>query len=30
MEDEMIEQVAEMVCDINADTIETYEEMGDE
>jgi hypothetical protein len=28
--DEMVEQMAEMVCDMNADTIEMYEEMGEE
>lgn len=30
MNDEMVEQMAEMVCDLNADTIETYEEMSEE
>ena len=27
-DDALIEQVAEMVCDLNHETIETYEEMG--
>lgn len=29
-QDELIEQYAEMVCDLNADIIEVYEEMGNE
>lgn len=30
MNEQMIEQVAEMVCDLNAETIATYEEMGND
>ena len=29
-ENQMIEMMAEMVCDLNADTIETYEEMNED